>query len=125
MIIRLLNQFSNFKKRSHESMNHSIFIQLVVLFVLFITNVNCLEKSEFIISLILSMSNLIEYKNNLVCGEFISDKLENAKSGKFSFDNSLVNRNDSILCLYKFVANKNEKVVVKFDKFDIKSLAPE
>ena len=41
------------------------------------------------------------------------------------FDTSLLNRNESILCLYKFVAKKNEKVMVKFDKFDIKSLAPE
>jgi hypothetical protein len=33
--------------------------------------------------------------------------------------------NDSMLCLYKFIANKNEKVMLRFDKFDVKSLAPE
>lgn len=40
--------------------------------------------------------------------------------------NNAINRhNESLLCLYKFIANKDEKVLIKFDNFDIKSLAPE
>jgi hypothetical protein len=32
---------------------------------------------------------------------------------------------EPILCIYKFIANKNEKVLINFTNFDIKSRAPE
>ena len=38
-------------------------------------------------------------------------------------ENSLFN--DSVLCIYKFIGEKNEKVKLTFENFDIRSVAPE
>ena len=63
-----------------------------------------------------------------VCGEFISENMKNSK-GKFAIDTSFTDPNkklnESSLCLYKFIGKKNEKVLINFDSFEIKSLAPE
>ncbi len=64
-------------------------------------------------------------KYSIVCGEYVSSKMNGVKSGTFNFDSSLLSGNDSLLCLFKFVGDKNEKVMLKFDKLDVKSLAPE
>ena len=36
-----------------------------------------------------------------------------------------LNITEPTLCIYKFIANKNEKVSIKFDYFDVKSISPE
>lgn len=64
----------------------------------------------------------------LVCGEFISSSDRNIK-GVFKYDASTLKEpmkeNESFICLYKFIAKKNEKVLIKFNKFNVKSVAPE
>ena len=54
--------------------------------------------------------------------------MKNSK-GKFAIDSSFTDPkkklNESSLCLYKFIGKKNEKVLINFDSFEIKSLAPE
>lgn len=64
----------------------------------------------------------------LVCGEFYSENMKSPR-GTFEIENyssgDNFKLNDSLLCIYRFVARQNEKVVLKFNKFDIKSIAPE
>ena len=68
--------------------------------------------------------------NILVCGEFVSGGVI---KGKFSSDEfleeinyrAISNLSEPSICIYKFIAKPNEKVLLKFQIFDIKSLAPE
>ena len=86
-----------------------------------------LKSSLFILMLLSCSVSAMEQ----ICGEFKSSSA--LKSG--SFNSAVIDENrafsrknnitDPILCIYKFIANKNEKVYLKFNKFDIKSLAPE
>ncbi|CAF0709121.1 unnamed protein product [Brachionus calyciflorus] len=63
-----------------------------------------------------------------VCGEFYSEK-SNSQKGIFEIDRALVNSlnkyNETLLCIYKFIARKNEKVLLNFSHFEINSQAPE
>lgn len=68
-------------------------------------------------------SSLNERKNsqNTVSqGNFNSNEIINE-----IYEMNRKNISEPTLCIYKFIANKNEKVSVKFDTFDVKSLAPE
>lgn len=64
-----------------------------------------------------------------ICGEFYSEKHARNFKGKFEIENYSsgdgFKLNDSLLCIYRFVARENEKVLLTFNKFDIKSIAPE
>jgi len=85
-------------------------------------------KSHF--SLICFMSQIFYFcfYSHLVCGEFISGVNQNTK-GVFKYDASTLqeglSKNESFICQYKFIAKKNEKVLIKFNKFDVKSIAPD
>ena len=66
-----------------------------------------------------------------LCGEFTSSDIlrngafDSSAIDKIQLDNQANNISDPILCIYKFVAAKNEKVLIRFNKFDIRSVAPE
>ena len=81
-----------------------------------------------------SIKNFV-FKNK-ECGLYITKSTAGEqKKGRFELDLSVLNQNHSyfssnqldqpILCELKFIAAKNEKIILKFDSFDVKSLAPE
>ena len=64
----------------------------------------------------------------IVCGEYKSGT--KGVFNNFEINNEIDQLNkrnisEPTLCIYKFIANKNEKVEIRFDNFDIKSSAPE
>ena len=64
-----------------------------------------------------------------VCGEYKSSstkgKFNNYEINKEINELNKLNITEPTLCVYKFIGNKNEKVVIEFDNFDVKSHAPE
>ncbi len=64
-----------------------------------------------------------------VCGEYKSSTtrgiFDNYEINKEINELNKVNISEPALCVYKFIANKNEKVLIKFDTFDVKSHTPE
>lgn len=65
-----------------------------------------------------------------VCGEFWSIESQHGSFDSIEISKEIehLNRNnitEPTLCLYKFIAQKNQKVKIEFSKFDVKSYAPE
>lgn len=89
------------------------------------------KRCCFILFVSLSMMTLNCSALEQLCGEFTSSDIlrngafDSSAIDKIQLDNQANNISDPILCIYKFVAAKNEKVLIRFNKFDIRSVAPE